>query len=139
MRIEKGARVTGAIHADGKNAQVNVIAPDFDSVALINGLLCPGLLCALAPTVTGLLATTGLNGVLDGLINGCIGVKVLGACVGVNTAAAGITVNSITGGITSQLSTYGSAIHSDVAVINALKVYGASGVIPGTFRDLHAR
>lgn len=139
VRIEKGARVTGAVHADGKNAQVNVVAPDFDSVALINGLLCPGLLCALAPTVTGLLATTGLNGVLDGLISGCIGVKLLGACVGVNTAAAGITLNSITGGITSQLSTYGSAIHADVGVINALKVYGDSGVVSGTFRDLQAR
>lgn len=41
--------------------------------------------------------------------------------------------------ITSKLSSYGSAIHSDVATVNALKVHGASGVTPGTFRDLQAR
>ena len=139
VRIDRGARVTGAVHADGKTAQVNIVAPDFNSTALINGLLCPGALCGLAGTVTGLLATTGLNGVLDGLINGCIGLQTWLGCVGVNTAAAGISLNDVVGGITSQLSTYGSAIHSDVATINALTVYGASGVTPGTFRDLQPR
>ena len=38
--------------------------------------------------------------------------------------------------LTTQLSTYGSAIHSDVTAINRLSVYGTSGVVSGTFRDL---
>jgi Tfp pilus assembly protein PilX len=135
VRVEQGARVKGAIHADGKNATVGLIAPDFDSNALINGLLCPGALCVLAPTVTGLLSTLGLSGTLNALINGtCVGVTLGSTCLGVSIPALGL--NTVVGGITSQLSTYGSAVRSDVATINKLSVYGVSGVVGGTFRDL---
>ncbi len=137
VRIERGARVTGAVHADGKNAEVNVVAPDFDTASLVNGLLCPGLLCSLAPTLNGLFGTLGVNGTVDALINGTCLVSL--PLLGCTVSLPGQSLNSVTGGITSQLSTYGSAIHADVGVINALKVYGDSGVVSGTFRDLQAR
>ncbi len=137
IRIEQGARVTGAVHADGKAGSVNIVAPDFDTNALVNGLLCPGVLCPLAPTVTGLLGALGVSGVVDALINGrcLLTLPILGCTV----SLPGLGLNTVIGGITSQLSSYGSAIHSDVSVINAFTVYGASGVTPGTFRDLQPR
>ncbi len=138
IHVEKGARVTGAVHADGKNATIGLIAPDFDTNALINGLLCPGLLCAVvAPTLTGLLGTLGVSGVVNALINGqcLVTLPILGCTV----SLPGLGLNTVVGGITAQLSTYGSAIHSDVATINNLKVYGTSGVVSGSFRDLQQR
>ena len=137
VRIDRAARVTGAVHADGKSGKVNLVAPDFDTNALINGLLCPGALCVLAPTVTGLIGTLGVSGTVDALINGrCLVTLPIFGCT---VSLPGLGLNTVVGGITAQLSTYGSAIHSDVATINALTVYGASGVSPGTFRDLTPR
>ena len=137
VRIEKGARVKGAVHADGKNSTVGIVPPDFDTTALVNGLLCPGVLCALAPTLNGLFGVLGVTGTVNALINGTclVSLPILGCTV----ALPGLGLNAVLGGITSQLSTYGSAIHSDVATINALTVYGASGVAPGSFRDLVPR
>jgi hypothetical protein len=139
IRIEKAARVRGAVHADGKNATVGIIAPDFNSNALITGLFCPGALCGSASTVAALLSTLGVSAVLDQIVSGCVGLVALGACVGVNTSALGINSTTIAAGITAQMTTYGSAIHSDVATINSLSVYGTSGVVSGTFRDLQQR
>lgn len=136
VRIEKGARVRGAVHADGKNAQVALIAPDFDTGALVTGLLCPGLSCALAPTLNGLFGTLGVSGTVDALINGQCLVPVI--CVPKLPPLAG-GATAVLSGITAQLAGYGSAIRSDVGVIKALQVYGASGVVSGTFRDLQAR
>jgi Tfp pilus assembly protein PilX len=134
VRVDRGARVEGAVHADGKNAAVNLLPPPFSTNSLVDALLCPGLLCASAGVIKALPAGT----IVDTLINGgCIGAVVFGACVGVTlTAIPALTVLT---SITSQLSTYGSAIHSNVAVIDALTVYGASGVVPGTFRDIYPR
>jgi Tfp pilus assembly protein PilX len=137
VRIERAARVVGAVHADGKNASVRIVNPDFDTNALLNAVLCDNALtCALAPTVTGLLGTLGLSGTIDALINGRCLVSVLGICT-VSLPAQGL--NEVVGGITSQLTTYGSAINADTDVINALTVFSTSGVVPGTFRDLQAR
>lgn len=139
VRIEKGARVRGAVHADGRNAQVGLIAPDFNTTTLVNTLLgCPSG-CLLANTLTGLLGTLGVNGVLDALINGqcLVSLPILGCTLRLPPLAGGVT--SVLAGITAQLTGYGSAIHSDVDVIENLKVYGASGVTPGTFRDLAAQ
>jgi Tfp pilus assembly protein PilX len=134
VRIEKGARVKGAVHADGKNATIGLIAPDFDTSALVTGLLCPGALCALAPTLNGLLGTLGVSGTVNALINGTclVSLPILGCTV----SLPGLGLNSVVGGITAQLTTYGSPIHADVATINALSVFGASGVVPGSFQDL---
>ncbi len=110
VRVEEGARVKGGVHADGKNATVGLYPP-FDSDALVCALVsCPSLLA----TVLKALSVTAL----------------------VNTLVGLLPVASIVSAITSQLSGYGSAIHSDVATIELLKVYGASGVAPGTFRDM---
>ena len=131
LRIEKGARVTGAVHADGKNASVDIVAPDFDSNVLVCALVtCPSL------TATAL-QLLGASALVNTLVNGgCLSVDLLGICV---LSLPPTPVANVVTAITLQLSTYGSAIHSDVAVINALKVYGASGVTPGTFRDLQPR
>jgi len=139
VRIDEGARVRGAVHADGKNAQVALIAPDFDTAALVNGLLCPGLSCVLAPTLNGLFGTLGVSGTVNALINGqCLELSLLGIClVQLPPVAGGAT--AVLAGISGQIANYGSAIRSEVDVINALKVYGASGVVSGTFRDLQAR
>jgi len=132
VRIEKGARVTGAVHADGKNAKVALIAPDFDASALVDALIpCTDIAtCALRVTLKAL----GVPALITRLTSGtCLLDSILGCVVQAPSVA------SVVGNITSQLTTYGSAIHSDVDVIKALEVYGASGVTPGTFRDLTPR
>ena len=139
VRIERGARVRGAVHADGKNATVAVIPPDFDTATVVSAVLCPAL-CALAPTVNGLLGSLGVNGTINALINGTclVSLPLLGCTV--SLPGQGVTgITKIVNNITSQLTTYGSAIRSDVGVIGNLKVYGASGISPGTFRDLTLR
>ena len=129
VRVDRGARVKGAIHADGKNATVNLVPPPFSTNALVDALLCPGLLCASA----GLVKALPVGTIVDTLISGTclVTVPILGCTV----SLPGLPVATVLGGITAQLSTYGSAIHSNWAVIDAVKVYGASGVVPGTFRD----
>jgi Tfp pilus assembly protein PilX len=138
VRIEKGARVRGAVHADGKNAQVGLIATDFDTAALVNTLLgCPSD-CLLADALNGLFGTLGVSGTVDALINGQCLLSALGICTLFLPPLAG-GATAVLSGITAQLADYGSAIRSDVDVIKALQVYGASGVVSGTFRDLQAR
>lgn len=127
VRVEKGARVKGAVHADGANATVALI-PDVDSNALVCALVsCPSLL---ATTLQALGVTDLVNTLISG---GCL-VRVV-VCV---LSLPPTPVGTVLGAITSQLSTYGSAIRSDVATIKALTVYGASGVLPESFRDLQA-
>ena len=138
VRIERAARVVGAVHADGKNASVRIVNPDFDTNALINAVLCDNAVtCALAPTLTGLIGALGLSGTIDALINGRCLVSL--PLVGCTVYLPGQGLNEVVGGITTQLTTYGSAINSDTDVINALTVFSSSGVMPGTFRDLQAR
>ena len=131
IRIEKGARVKGATHADGKNATIGLVAPEFDTDALVNALIpCSDLLtCALRTTLKAL----GISALVNELTSGSCLLRVL-TCV-----VPGPSVSSVLASLTTQLSGYGSAIRSDVATIEALTVYGASGVTPGTFRDLQSR
>ncbi|MEJ7787071.1 MAG: hypothetical protein WKF96_19895 [Solirubrobacteraceae bacterium] len=137
VRIDKGARVTGAVHADGKNATVGLVTPDFSTDALVDALLCPGVSCAHAGTVKLLAGTLGVSGLVDALVNGtCLETAPILGCT-VSLPGQGAT--AVASGIAAQLSNYGSAIHSDVAKINKLMVYGSSGVTPGTFRDLHVK
>jgi hypothetical protein len=127
IRVEKGARVTGAVHADGKNATIGLIAPDFDTNTLVCALLtCPSVL---ATTLQALGVTSLLNTLISG---NCLLTVIVCVVPGPSPAA-------LLGALTTQLSTYGSAIHSDVTAINRLSVYGTSGVVSGTFRDLQQR
>ncbi len=130
VRVEKGARVRGTVNADGKNATVALVPPDFNTASLVNGLLCPGLSCGVANLVIAL----GATGAVDALINGTCLVSV--PLLGCTVSLPGLGAATVLTALTSQLSTYGSAIHSDVGIIKALTVFGASAVIPGTFRDL---
>jgi Tfp pilus assembly protein PilX len=127
VRIEQGARVKGGIHADGKNATVGIYPPPFDTDTLVCALVtCPSLLA----TTLKLLGVTDL---VNTLVNGGCVLRVFGVCTLTLTA---LPVASVVTAVGSQLTNYGSAVHSDVATIELLKVYGASGVLPGTFRDL---
>ncbi len=140
VRIEKGARVRGAVHADGKNATVGIVPPDFDTSSLVSAVLCPGALCALAPTLNGLLGTLGVSGTVNALINGTclVSLPLLGCTV--SLPGQGVTgITKIVNNVTSQLTNYGSAIRSDVLLVKELKVYGVSGITPGTFRDLNLK
>jgi Tfp pilus assembly protein PilX len=127
VRIEQGARVKGGVQADGKNATIGLYPPPFDTDTLVCALVsCPSLL----GTTLKLLGVTDL---VNTLVNGGCVLRVAGLCTLTLTA---LPVASVVTAISSQLSNYGSAIHSDVATIDALAVYGASGVLPGSFRDL---
>jgi len=132
VRIHLGARVQGAVHADGKNATVGLYAPDFSTTALVDAVIpCTDLVtCTLRTTLKAL----GLAELVDKLTSGQCLATVLFVCV-----VPGPSVASVLGNITSQLTAYGSPIHSDPDVVEALKVYGVSGITPGTFRDLMLR
>jgi hypothetical protein len=120
------------VHADGKNATVGLYAPDFSTDALVDALIpCTSVAtCALRTTLKGL----GVTQLVTQLTNGSCLLTVLFVCVVPGPSAA-----SVLGNITSQLTVYGSPINTDVATINKLTVYGASGVTPGTFRDLQVK
>jgi Tfp pilus assembly protein PilX len=129
VRIEQGARVRGSVNADGKNAVVSVVPPDFNT----NTLLCALVTCPSLTATT--LQVLGLSDLVNTLVNG--GCLVSLPLVGCTLSLPATPVSSVLAQMTSQLSTYGSAIHSDVAIVNAVTIRGASGVVPGTFRDLN--
>lgn len=122
VRIERGAHVKGGVYADGKSAKVGVYPPPLGALdmnalkqAMCNPLpLIQRLLCFTLGTVGELLDLLGLG-------------------------ALGNLVNGILTQLDPQRAQYGSAIVADVEAITSLTAYGASGVMPGTFRDLHGR
>ena len=124
VRIENGAHVKGAVFADGKSAKVNIIPPvaTINTSTLVDSLIAceiPALnVCVLRNTVKAL---GGVLAIVDDLIS----------LVGLTS-----TTNAVLGQLNPQRASYGSAILSDTAAISGLTVYGASGVVPGSFRDL---
>lgn len=125
VRIENGGHVKGAVYADGKSAKVTIIPPPLtiNTNALVDALFpCPPLLnCVVNATVKAL---SGVTAIVDNLIT--------------RLGLATVTT-AILGQVNPQRAAYGSAILSDVSAVNSLTVYGASGVTPGTFRDLGSR
>jgi Tfp pilus assembly protein PilX len=122
ITIDSGAHVKGGVNADGKSARVIITPPALSS---INMTQLRNDVCNPLPLVTKLLCFT------LGTVSDLLG-------------ALGIPQSSVVGGLLNQLNTpmrlaYGSAIVSDVAAINKLTVFGASGVIPKTFHDLQLR
>ena len=120
--LDNGAHVKGGVNADGKSAKVTITPPALSS---INMTQLRNDVCTPLPLVTRLLCFT------LGTVSDLLG-------------ALGIPQSSVVTGLLNQLNApvraaYGSAIVSDVAAINKLSVFGASGVIPKTFRDLQAR
>lgn len=117
VRIEQGAHVLGAVYADGKSAKVAIYPPTLS----LNFNALRAAACAPLPflqrTVCLLLGTVGA-------LTDLLGLSV---------------VSSALAQLNPQRDLYGSAITTDTAAINSLTAYGASGVIPGTFRDLQAR
>lgn len=142
VRIENGAHVLGGVYADGRSAKVGIYPPNLtvNTNSLVSSLLCPGALCALAPTLNGLVGTLGVGGTIDALVNGACLVRVLGICT-VSLPGLGVTavVNGLVGQLNPQRAAYGSAITAHVDAIDRIVVYGASGVVPGSFRDLQSR
>ncbi|WP_354697463.1 hypothetical protein DSM112329_03093 [Paraconexibacter sp. AEG42_29] len=121
--IDQGAHVKGAVHADGKSAKVTIVPPPLtvNTNALVDSLIpCTGLVSCLLNTTVKV-----VGGVLD-IVNRLI-----------SEVGLGPVVNGLLNQLNPQRASYGSAITSDVATANALTVYSASGVIPGTFKDLN--
>lgn len=134
IRITNGAHVKGGAYADGKSGRVGIYPPELvlsNSAMsnLIDSLVpCTTVLlvrdCTVRDTVKGVLTTLGVAGAVDSLI-GIAGLEAV--------------VNGLVAELNPQRSAYGSAIVSDVATVNAITVYGASGIVPGSFRDLAGR
>ena len=125
VRIDNGAHVKGGVYADGKSAKVAIYPPPvtIDSTKLVDQLVpCTDLLSCADNTLIKALGS--LTAIVDDLI-GRVGLAP--------------TVNAILDQARPERAKYGAAITADVAAINNLKVHGASGVVPGTFRDLQAR
>lgn len=122
VRIENGAHVKGAVNADGKSAKIGIYPPQLtlSTNALVDSLIpCKDLVsCLLNSTVKAL---SGVTSIVDSLVSH----------LGLSSVVTGIL-----GQLQPQRANYGSAITSDMAAINAVTVYGASGVVGGTFRDL---
>ncbi len=126
LRIENWAHVKGGVNADGKSGRVTIIPPaaTFSTNALVDQLLpcVPGLAgvatCLVNATVKAL---GGVTAVVDGLVN--------------RLGLAPVTA-AILNIVKPQREAYGSAMTADVAAVKKLTVYGASGVVPGTFQDL---
>jgi hypothetical protein len=124
VRIEGGAHVKGAVVSDGKSSKVAVYPPEvtINTNSLVDALIpCVVVLgipsCVLRNTIKAL----GVTALVDQLVS----------VVGLTTV-----VNSILAQVQPQRSAYGSAITADVAAIDKLTVYGTSGVVSGTFRDV---
>lgn len=119
VRIEQGAHVKGGVYADGKHAKVGIYPPPLSPVNIVTlrNSVCSSLqllqrtACLLLGTVGGLLGAVGLDPLVNGILDQ----------------------------LNPRRANYGSAIVSDVNGINSLTAYGASGVIPGSFRDLSSR
>lgn len=129
VRIDRGAHVHGAVHADGRSARIGIYPPPItiNSNALVDALIpCVIVLgvpvCILRDTIKAL--TGGLTAIVDNLVS-----------------QVGLTavVNALFDQVNPQRTSYGSAITADVTAIKAFTVRSSSGVIPGTFRDLAAR
>lgn len=115
VSISDGAKVKGAVYADGASGKVGIYPPQLTLTGLCSALL-PGVLNAvLCTTLNGL----GVTGLLDGLVSR----------VGL---AAVVTA------LLPQLASYGPAVQDDKAVRSALTTYGSSGTIAGTFRQVPA-
>ncbi len=125
VRIDRGAHVRGGVNADGKSGKVGIFPPPItlNTNALVDQLIpCAGLVsCLLNTTVKALGSVTGI---VDRLVQ---------------EVGLGAVTNAILGQAEPQRTAYGSAIIADVAAIDRLTVYGASAVVPGTFRDLTGR
>jgi hypothetical protein len=128
VRIDKGAHVHGSVAVDGKSGSVGIYPPALtvNNGALIDAAVpCRGLTSCLTNTTLKLLSGVGdvVTGLLDAL----------------GLSAVTSIVNNLTGQLAPQRESYGSAITSDVAAVNAVKVLGPSAIVPGTFKDLQAR
>lgn len=123
VRIEKGAHVKGGVYADGKSAKVGIHPP-----LNINNQQLKDQLCAQNLLACVLGGVTGLVGNLTNLVSG------LTSIFGLNAV-----VDGLVGQLNPQRAAYGSAIVSNVNAVKSLTAYGASGVVPGSFRDLQGR
>lgn len=127
VRIDNGAHVLGGVYADGRSAKVGIYPPPLtlNTNALVDALIP----CEIPALNVCLLRTTikALGGVLA-IVNDLV-----------SRLGLAPVVNAILGQVQPQRTAYGSAITSHVAAIDRVVVYGASGTVPATFRDLQSR
>lgn len=111
------SKVVGAVYIDG-NGKLDVRPPPFDVYALIDTLpVCAGLLSLTCTLTKDSLRALSVDELLTQLIS----------LVG---------LDSVVGGLTGQLSGYGPAVQENKALVDAITVYGNSGTIAGTFRQI---
>jgi hypothetical protein len=125
VRLDQGAHVHGAVIADGRSSSIGIYPPplNVDNTALVDSLVpCRGIVsCTLNATLK---AVNGVVGLVNQLVD----------AVGLSAVVSGLNAQ-----LNPQRENYGSAITSDVASVNAVKVLSASAIVPGTFRDLQVR
>lgn len=127
IRLDGGAHVVGGIAADGKSGQVAIVPPPLNAInttALVNAL-CPaglaGATCRLLATLT-----SGLDSILNGLVTA------LGA--GGPTKVVTGLLDQLSG----QAAAYGSPVTADTTAVSAVRLFGPSSVLAGSFKDLGA-
>lgn len=125
--IENGAHVLGGVYADGRSAKVGIYPPPLtlNTNALVDALIpceVPALNVCLVRNTVKLLG--GVLSIVTDLVN---------------RVGLGAVTTAILGQVQPQRTAYGSAITTHVAAIDKLVVYGASGVVPASFRDLQSR
>ncbi|HUR86598.1 MAG TPA: hypothetical protein VMY78_14745 [Solirubrobacteraceae bacterium] len=115
--IKDYAKVIGAVYIDGAG-RLDVRPPPFNVSALINTLpICSGLLALTCTLLKNTLNALGTDALLTQLIS-----------------LVGLT--AVVNGLTGQLSGYGPAVTENKALVDAITVYGNSGTIAGTFRQI---
>jgi Tfp pilus assembly protein PilV len=124
LRVDNGAHVRGGVYADGNSARIGIYPPPLsvDQNALINSIYG----CDPFPilTCTTLKALNGIGNLVGGLLDA------------LGLGAVNRLVDGLTGQLNPQRVSYGSAVTADVAAIDAVTMFGPSGLVPGTFRDL---
>ena len=116
VSISGHGRVRGAVYVDGQG-KLLVTPPPFDLNALVDSLI----ICAPLDLVCGVLKTT---------------LKALGLTALVNDLVSRTSPAAVANALLGQLSNWGPVVQEDQSVVNAIRTYGSSGVVPGTFRQV---
>jgi hypothetical protein len=124
VRIENGAHVKGAVVSDGKSSKVSIYPPEvtINTNSLVDALIpCTVVLGITNCTLRNTIKALGATALVDQLVS----------VVGLTSV-----VNGILAQVQPQRAAYGSAITADLSAMENLTVYGTSGVVSGTFRDV---
>lgn len=118
VSVSGHGKVRGAVYIDGQG-RLAITPPPFDLDALVDQLIVCGL--PLLDVVCWTLRTT---------------LKALGVTALVNELLKIVTPVTLVNALLGQLSGWGPVVEERTAVVDAVRVYGSSGIVPGTFRQV---